>query len=62
MPEITLKDFAALVEKCRDAQKNYFANRGSSHWLQKAKELERMVDKAVLDMKAQDLPKQARLF
>lgn len=37
-----------LVEQMREAQKSYFRDR-SQQWLSKAKELERRVDKAVLD-------------
>ena len=52
-----LDELAELVRQMRDAQSNYFRER-SPQWLSTARELERRVDRAVVDI----LDSQKKLF
>ena len=46
MGKSLMNDFMALVKEMRQAQKSYFQTRNRD-WLDKSKELERQVDKAI---------------
>ncbi len=59
MPVIKFDEFVELVSKLRSAQKNFFKTR-QANYLADAKQLEKKVDKAIMEFKNPDT--QSKMF